>query len=284
MAATKNQRGNAAVCITGVSTGIGYDATHYLIDRGYTVFGSVRTIADRERLEAEFPDRFHALSFDVTNGSSIVAEADRVATLLAGQSLAALVNNAGVAVAGPLELLDDDVFEQQLKINLLGTRLVTNAFLPLLRSRGGGPPGKIINISSLSGIINTPLNGAYCVSKHAMESLGEVYRRELHQDGIQVSSIQAGPIASKIWDKNADSMGEFIDTHYRSMIETTNRVIRDASKNALPAEEVSRRIHLIIESPRPKLSYIIGASWSALLLAKVLPTRVADRLIARYLR
>ena len=114
----------------------------------------------------------------------IQSAAREVSSKLDGNPLAGLINNAGHALFGPMECLDDQEFEQSLLVNVSGTRNVTNAFLPMLRSTPRSPPGKIINISSLSGIVNTPMNGAYCVAKHGVESLGEIYRRELLPAGI----------------------------------------------------------------------------------------------------
>jgi len=274
------------ILVTGVSTGIGYDAVRYFSQRGYRVFGSVRKDADVERLQADFPKNFESLQFDVTDTARIETERDRVEQLLAGESLTALVNNAGYAQSGPMALLSDDVFRQQIEVNLFGVRNVTNAFLPLLGASSAftGTPGKIINISSISGIFNTPMNGAYCVAKHALESLGEVYRRELRMFGIQVSSIQPGPIESDLWDKNLGAMDIYLNTDYARMAKKSNAIIRAAQKEALPAEEISRLIEHIINHPRPKLGYIVTRNkWLNTIVAKYVPARIADYMIERTL-
>ena len=274
------------IVVTGVSSGIGYDAVRYLSQHGYFVFGSVRSAAAKARLEAEFPTNFEALVFDVTDKLAIQKAAQRVADHLGQQRLTALVNNAGIAEGGPLQLLEDDRFVRQIEINLIGTRNVTNAFLNHLGAervagpRQLGPPGKIINITSISGILNTPINGAYCVAKHAKESLGEVYRRELMQFGIDVVSIQPGPIRSKLWDKNVGSLDRFADSAYRTMVINTEQIMHDAQQEALPAETISRLIDKIISSPRPKVSYMVyKQKWRAWLLARILPARLCDKLI-----
>ncbi len=163
---------------------------------------------------------------------------------------------------------------------------MTNAFLNHLgaeldpNSGRLGPPGKIINITSISGILNTPINGAYCVAKHAKESLGEVYRRELMKFGIDVVSIQPGPIQSKLWEKNVGSLDRFADSPYRTMIENTDEIMREAQREALPAETISRLIDRIICTPRPKVSYIVYKHrWRAWLLARILPARLCDKLL-----
>ena len=276
------------VLITGVSTGIGFDATRYLIDAGYYVFGSVRKEADKLRLEQEFPNNFLCMTFDVSDSAAIEREKENVERVLNGQLLCCLVNNAGVAVPGPLQLLDDEVFADQFSTNVLGTRLVINAFLPLLGAshnlRPDQKPGKIINNSSISGIFNTPLSGAYCVSKHAIESLGEVYRRELLMYGIDVISIQSGPIESEIWNKNIGAMEAYEETDYGTMVKCTNEILEDAQSSAQPAEVISKLIHKIIENPRPKLAYIVHSRpWLIKLLARWVPKRRVDQILYRRL-
>ena len=276
------------IFVTGVSSGIGYDATRYFIEQGYTVLASVRKQADKERLEQDFPSNFHCFLFDVTDRDAIRIAAIEVQSILGDNLLTALVNNAGVALAGPMQLVDDDRFEEQMRINLFGTRNVTNAFLPMLGARSDRQadqkPGKIINISSISGILNTPINGSYCVAKHAMESLGEVYRRELFIYGIDVVSIQPGPIQSEIWNKNADSMAEFADSDYAPMIRRVNEIMKQAQRDALPAEVISKLIHKIIKTRRPKTQYIVHSNrWSVTVIAKLLPPRWVDRILYRKL-
>jgi NAD(P)-dependent dehydrogenase (short-subunit alcohol dehydrogenase family) len=277
---------NPTIVITGVSSGIGYDAVRYLSQHGYFVFGSVRSAEAKSRLESEFPENFEALVFDVTDNPAIKKAAQRVAEHLGNRCLTALVNNAGIAEGGPMQLLEDDRFRRQIEVNLMGTRNVTNAFLYHLgaeldpASERRSPPGKIINITSISGILNTPINGAYCVAKHAKESLGEVYRRELMQFGIDVVSIQPGPIQSKLWDKNVGSLDRFADSAYGTMVRNTDEIMREAQRDALPAETISRLIDQIIHSSRPKVSYIVYKhKWRAWLLARILPARLADKLL-----
>ena len=271
------------VVITGVSTGIGRDAVRYLSSNGYFVFGSVRSAEAKAEIEAEYPENFECLVFDVTDKPAIVAAAETVSASLGNQRLAALVNNAGIAEGGPMQLLDDERFLRQLEVNVIGTRNVTNAFLPHLGvqpdpERLTGSAGKIINITSISGILNTPMNGAYCVAKHAQESLGEIYRRELMQYGIDVVSIQPGPIQSGLWSKNIGSMDRYADSIYRRMIANSDKIMREAERDALPAETISRLIDSIVRSPRPKLSYIVHKSkWRAWLLANIIPARLVDR-------
>ena len=274
------------ILITGVSTGIGYDAVRYFIDQGYYVFGSVRNDKDFKRLESDFPKNFCCLQFDVVETEQIIQAKNKVEQKLNGESLAALVNNAGYAQGGPMALLSDQSFRKQIEVNLFGVRSVTNVFLPLLGASKEftGTPGKIINISSISGILNTPMNGAYCVAKHALESLGEVYRRELMMYGIQVASIQPGPIQSKLWNKNENTLDEYMDTDYAKLATNVSRIIRHAKRNALPAEVISKLIHKIIDSKRPKLSYIVTKDkLKNTIFSKYVPKRMADYFLNKML-
>lgn len=274
------------ILITGVSSGIGYDAVRYFVNKGYHVFGSVRKDVDVKHLTQDFPHNFTCLQFDVTDVAQIDRAKAIVEQALAGESLCALVNNSGFAQSGPMALLSDQAFRLQIEVNVFGVRNVVNAFLPLLGASTTfkGKAGRIINISSISGVLNTPMNGAYCVAKHALESLGEVYRRELMMYGIQVSSIQPGPIQSKLWHKNANSMDEYLHSDYQHYARNADRIMRAAQKNALPAEVISKLIHHIINSKRPRLSYIVTKNkWMNTLVARYLPSRFVDYILYRAL-
>lgn len=275
------------ILITGVSSGIGFDAVRYLIEKGYYVFGSVRKDEDKIRLETKFPRNFTCLKFDVTQKEQIVATFEQVESILKGNSLCALVNNAGLSAGGPMNLISDESFLHQMEVNLFGVRNVTNTFLPLLGAckEFSGTPGKIINISSLAGVFNTPFNGAYCVSKHAVESLGEIYRRELMLYGIDVVSIQAGPIASEIWAKNIGGFDEFGDSDYAEMLKEANAILKKSQKDALPAEIISKLIYKILNTKNPKCSYIVNKNLlRTMILVKFLPARFVDKLIWKMLR
>ena len=281
-----------AVVITGVSSGIGEVISRHMMDAGYRVFGSVRKPEDANRLLDSHGALFQPLVFDVRDRKAVASAAQLTASKLGRQPLTALINNAGIALFGPMECLDDQEFEESIAINLFGTRNVTNAFLPLLRgtnyrdknSSVAGYAGKIINISSLSGILNTPMNGAYCVSKHAVESLGEIYRRELLYSGIDVCSIRSGPIQSEIWAKNDGTEQVYENQGYTLMSNNAREIMQNAANNALPASVISNLVLDIIENRKRKVAYEIGAgSFVAKLFSSMLPARWVDRLIGKRL-
>ena len=251
------------VLITGVSTGIGNDAVGFLIKNGYHVFGSVRKEEDLIRLEQQYPNNFTCLQFDVTKLDELRLVYDKLEQLLDGNILSGLVNNAGLAIGGPIELMDDDKFRYQMEVNLFAVRHVTNTFLPLLKGnkKEGIKGGKIIMISSISGVFNTPFNGAYCISKHAMESLAEIYRRELMMYAIDVVSIQPGPIQSKIWSKNVNKYEKYENTAYEKLMRRSNKIMEKAERDALPARVISQLILKILtkktkRSRRVRRSYL----------------------------
>src|SRR5207244_3844583 len=160
-----------SVVVTGASTGIGWATAKLLLDRGFRVFGSVRKQADADRLRREFGVNFTPLIFDVTDEAAVLAAAREVRSALAGETLAGLVNNAGIAVAGPVLELAADEFRRQMDVNFIGPVIATQAFGPLLGSDPTlkGPKGRIVMISSVAGKNGNPLTSAYAASKHAIE-------------------------------------------------------------------------------------------------------------------
>jgi len=270
--------------VTGVSSGIGRAIAKSFCHRGYRVYGSVRLESQGIELVDLFGDGFLPLVFDVRDVFAVRSEVQKVVADLGGRNLTALVNNAGLGLIGPLELVDDEDFESVLSVNVLGARNVTNAFLPLLRSVGGCEAGKIVNISSLSGILNTPLSGGYCVAKHALESLGEVYRRELLEHGIDVVSIRSGPVESEIWKKNIYTPDDDADAVYKAMARGVNQRMIDAQSGALPAVEFASIVLDIIEGRKKRCAYHVGrGSKLSQILARWIPRRVVDRLIVNSL-
>jgi NAD(P)-dependent dehydrogenase (short-subunit alcohol dehydrogenase family) len=162
-----------SVVITGASTGIGWASAKMLLDRGFRVFGSVRKQADADRLKSEFGANFTPLLFDITDEGAVKAAAGTVRAALGGDTLAGLVNNAGIAVPGPVLELPVEQFRTQLDVNVIGPIISTQAFGPLLGvdPQLKGPKGRIVMISSVAGKSGNPMTPAYAASKHAIEGL-----------------------------------------------------------------------------------------------------------------
>lgn len=276
-----------AVVVTGVSTGIGFGTAKVLIDRGVEVFGSVRRPQDADRVLGQLGERFRPLLFDVTDVAAVRAAAAQVSDALRGQTLFGLVNNAGVAVPGPLLHIDLEVFRRQLEVNLIAPLTVSQAFAPLLgtdRTRRGSP-GRIVNISSVAGRIGYPFLGAYVASKHGLEGLSESLRRELMLYGIDVVLIEPGSIATPIWDKaEAIDFSGYLGTDYAPVVERVRRFMLKRGRAGYPPERVGEVIWKALSAKRPKRRYLVVprrlVNWT---LPTLLPGRMLDRLIARQL-
>ncbi len=273
------------VVITGVSTGIGRDALRLLHKKGYYIFGSVRKQTDAKKLSEIYPKQFTPLIFDVQDHNTVTEAAKIVFETC--DVLHALINNAGIALPGPLQYMPEEDFERQLDINLKAVRRITNLFLPLLGASPNfnKPPGKIINISSVSGLFNSPFNGAYSISKHALESMTDIYRRELRRYGIKVIAIEPGPIKTYIWQKNLKSMEQYAETDYFDVLQKADRMIENIEKSALPVSLISNLILKCLTKKNPKTRYIVHKNRFVFkLLAYYLPDKLVDWFIHRTLK
>ncbi len=280
------RQSSRSVLITGASTGIGYAAAKVLIQRGLHVFGSVRKPADGDRLAGDFGEAFTPLVFDVTDRPSIDAAAKQTAEALNGANLLGLVNNAGVAVPGPLAHMPVEEVLRQLEINVTGALQVTQAFLPYLgmdRGRSGGP-GRIVNISSVAGKRGAPFLGPYSASKHALEGLSESLRRELMLYGIDVIIVAPGAVATPIWDKAEEQeVAPYRDTDYvEALLKLQKTMVDRGRKRGLPPEVVGRKIYEALTVRKPKTRYaVVPSLLQDVILPAILPKRILDRMIAK---
>lgn len=275
------------VVVTGASTGIGYDAARYLIARGCHVFGSVRKVADGQRAQAELGEQFTPLLFDVTDERAVETAVSQVSQRIGSSGLAGLVNNAGIAVAGPLMHISLDEFKHQFNVNLFGLLDVTQKFLPLLGAvaNPGHPPGRIVNISSVSGKIVYPFLGPYAASKHALEALSDALRRELLIYGIDVIVIEPGSVQTPIWDKAQElDTTKYEQTDYKNLLDGMKKVFVSQGKTGIPVETVSETIYYALTAERPKTRYVLARKLlSGWLLPRYLPDRRLDRIFAKRL-
>jgi NAD(P)-dependent dehydrogenase (short-subunit alcohol dehydrogenase family) len=275
-----------SVVVTGVSTGIGWGATKVLSERGFHVFGSVRKQADADRLKQEFGDRFTPLLFDVTDAPAVQAAADQVRAALGGQKLAGLVNNAGIAVAGPLLKLPVEEFRQQLEVNVTGVVIASQAFAPLLGTEPGlmGPAGRIVNISSVGGRNAAPFLGPYSASKFALEGLSESLRRELMLFGVDVIVIGPGAVATPIWGK-ADEVDTSVydSTAYGPALGRIKAYMLSNGAKGLAPEVLGEAIHKALTVARPKVRYAVTNDPLQVLLGEILPKRMLDRVLGKRL-
>ena len=278
--------GRGAVVITGASTGIGRACALDLDSRGFQVFAGVRRDEDAERLRAERPS-IEPLHIDVTDADSIAGARDRVAEAVGGAGLAGLVNNAGIAVPGPLEHLPMDELRRQLEVNLVGQVAVTQAFIPLLRTARG----RIVNIGSIGGRVALPMLGPYAASKHAIEGFSDSLRRELRPWGIEVSVVRPGPIATEIWERGRTTADELLErmpeaeVHYGPAIAAGRASAAKRAKEAVPPSAVAEVVADALTAGKPRTRYLVGRQAKVMAaLSAVLPDRWFDALLDRALR
>jgi NAD(P)-dependent dehydrogenase (short-subunit alcohol dehydrogenase family) len=276
-----------AVVITGASTGIGRACVARAVKEGAHAFAAVRKDSDAQSLAQEFGDRVTPLIMDVTDEGQIAAAVATVSDWLAGRTLFGLVNNAGIAVPGPLAHLGTDDVRRQFETNLFGLHAVTSAFLPLLgadRDRKG-KPGRIVMISSVGGKEGGPFVGAYAASKHAVEGYSKSLRRELMLYGVEVVVVAPGAVATPIWDK-AESSGleRFNNTPYGPATERVAAYMLDLGRKGLPASAIGRVVWRGLTQSKPPFRItILRHKFRDYTLPRLLPGRFVNGLIAKRL-
>ncbi len=273
------------VVVTGASKGIGHATALQLGQRGFHVFAGVRCVEDGKALVAQGGPAISPLQMDVTDQPQIVAAAALVRARVGEDGLAGLVNNAGVAVAAPLEFIPLDELRQQLEVNVIGQVGVTQALLPLLRQA----KGRIINISSMGGRIAGPWTGPYHASKFALEALTDSLRQELAPWGIHVVSIEPGAVATPIWETSLRRARCIVDQLPQSALglygEQLQQRIARAERNlaaGIPPAQVAAVILTALTVRHPQTRYAVGLDAKLVVhLLAHLPDRWRDWLIAR---
>ena len=272
---------SGTVLVTGASTGIGEATAIHLREVGFTPIAGVRKDEDAERMEGL---GLRTVKLDVTDADGIAAARES----LGDEPLAGLVNNAGIAVAAPLEFLPIDRLRQQLEVNLIGQIAVTQAFLPALRRARG----RIVNVSSIGGRVALPLVGAYNASKFGLEGASDALRRELRPHGVDVILIEPGGVKTPIWKKGealADEITEDLPPEaerlYGRLIARVRAETRkiDEERGSEP-RAVAEAIATALTARRPRARYLVGNDAKQRAVAsKLLPARVMDRMIGRAL-
>ena len=271
--------------ITGASTGIGRAAALRLDGRGWRVFAGVRREEDAASLREAGSERLEPLMLDVTDAGQIAAAAERVGVAVGDTGLDGLVNNAGIAVPGPLETLPVDDFRRQVEVNLTAQVAVTQAMLPSIRRASG----RVVFITSIGGLMAFPMFGAYHAAKFGLEAVGDVFRQELRPWGIEVAVIEPGSIATPIWERGEAEVDVIAararDGHadlYGEAIAAYREVARKTGARGIPPERVAKKIEHALSARRPRIRYLVGADARGQAFAKaVLPDRLVDWLVAR---
>ncbi|MAV58917.1 MAG: oxidoreductase [Candidatus Marinimicrobia bacterium] len=273
------------ILITGVSTGIGYATANIFLKQGCRVFGSVRNKSDYENLKKKFSSNFHPLIFDVTKKDEVLKSVKEVNEVIGeNEILDALINNAGIALGGPLLEIPLEILKKQFEVNLFGLLYVTQSFSDLLGCNNKmSKKGKIIMISSVSGKRAYPFVGPYTASKHALEGLSDSLRRELLIYGVDVILIQPGPIKTAIWDKAPKPQDSpFNGSIYENALKRFHSFFIKKGRNGYEAEKVGKLIFKIFSNTKNKTRYVITKD--KLLnytLPGILPDRFFDKLIAK---
>jgi NAD(P)-dependent dehydrogenase (short-subunit alcohol dehydrogenase family) len=276
-----------SVFISGASSGIGRFCAEELHRLGWRVFAGVRTEEDAEELRAAGSSRLSPVLLDITDEAQIAAAVRFVAGELGDRGLDALINNAGIVVAGPLEFLPLDDFRRQFAVNVTGHLAVTQAMLGLLRRARG----RIVMMSSASGRIALPFIGPYAASKMALEAVSDALRVELMPSGLSVSIIQPGPIATAMMERSIRAAEERFERMspeasdlYRPMLEAARASALDSEKAVLPPEAVLRAVLHALDARRGKARYLVlRGGWLFRLATNLLPDRVLDAIILRVL-
>ena len=259
-----------SVLVTGASSGIGAACAEYLTRAGWTVFAGVRE-------EGAAPAGTTELLLDVTDGAAIEAAAAAV-----GERLDGLVDNAGIALAAPLEYLPLDELRRQLEVNVVGQLAVIQALLPALRAARG----RIVLIGSIAGTSSLPFLGPYAISKFGLEALADALRVELAPEGIHVSIVRPGTIATPIWTKRqpvADALPPEALERYGGRLAAMRSFAARRAANAAPAESVARAIEHALSDDRPRSRYLVGRDAHIRAAIERLPDRLRDRLIRQAL-
>lgn len=267
--------------ITGCRSGFGLLTAVEAARRGHTVYAGLRDLDTAEGLVAASEGLdVTPVQLDVT----VAAEREAVVARIVQEQgrLDGLVNNAGIALGGALEWLDEDELRKVIEVNVMAVWAMTNAVLPTMRAQRSGT---IVNVSSVSGLMAMPGLGAYATSKFALEGMSEAWRQELRPFGVRVVLVEPGPFKTDIWGRNRTLSRRALDPDgpYAPFItHLENAVVAVAQDRAEDPEVVSRAITNLLEHPDPALRHVLGRSaWIRLAAKRFLPTWVMERIIQR---
>jgi NAD(P)-dependent dehydrogenase (short-subunit alcohol dehydrogenase family) len=271
------------VVITGASTGIGRACALHLDALGWRVFAGVRRTEDAESLRSSAFSHLATLLLDVTDPDSIRRAQVSVEEAVGAAGLSGLVSNAGIGYGGPVELLDLQDMRRAFEVNFFGAIAVTQAFLPLLRTGRG----RIVMMSSVSGMVASPFLSPYTTSKWALEALSDAMRVELKPWGIQVSVVQPGAINTPIWEKGHATAQQIIQNGPRALIELygplMERLLGGLKPHGISVAHVATAVEHALAARRPKTRYRVGSDAALGALARYLPDRVRDWFFLRRL-
>ncbi|MER7171685.1 SDR family NAD(P)-dependent oxidoreductase [Streptomyces mesophilus] len=267
--------------VSGAATGIGAATAQQLASRGFHVLAGVRTDEEAEAIRA---DGVEPVMLDITVPRHIEALAQRIADDPEQRGLRALINNAGIEINAPIEVLPLELWREQFEVNLFGHIAVIQKLLPFLRQSRG----RIVNISSVGGVAALPIFGAYAGTKFALEAASDALRREVKAQGIQVVVVQAGGVKTEMAAHSgeislgfADKMSPEHERLYGNLIRSTVASNTAFLKRAVPAEKAAAKIANVATKARPRTRYTLGMDAAFTVpLARHLPDRLMDNVLA----
>ncbi|MGO9343881.1 MAG: SDR family oxidoreductase [Acidimicrobiales bacterium] len=271
-----------SILVTGASTGIGEACALAFDPLGWQVFAGVRRDEDGKRLESKSSGRLRSVALDVTDEASIDSAVAEIGAMVGDNGLTAVVNNAGIAVGGPVEYLEIDEWRRQFEVNVFGQVAVTKAVLPLIRRSASG--GRVVFIGSIGGRMASPFIAPYAASKHAIEAIAESMRHELFGTGIRTVVIEPGAVRTPIWDKGrsaADDVEANLPAEglvrYTEAIGGLRKAMDFQARTGVDPAVVARVVVRAVTSPRPAARYLVGRDAKVMgMLAGVLPDRARD--------
>lgn len=267
------------ILITGCSSGIGFASAKMLKSRGWRVLATARSEDDLARLECDLG--VSAIPLELSETLSVAACAERALELADGR-IDALFNNAAYGQLGAVEDLPASALRQQFEVNVIGGHDLTSRLLPQMRAQRAG---RIVQCSSVLGLVSGPYRGAYCASKFALEALTDSLRLELRDSGISVSLIEPGPIRTRFLGSALDRFKDTIDWQesvHRQAYEARLRQLEAGGRQSfkLEPEAVAEKLVHAVESRRPKPRYFVTTpTFAADVMRRVLPTRLLDRFL-----
>jgi len=267
------------VVITGASTGIGKATALHLDKLGFRVFAGVRRGGDGQSLMEEASDLLTPILLDVTDDQSITAAVRKVADATSG-NLAGLINNAGLSLNGPLEIVPISEIRRLMDVNVVGLLAVTQAFLPLIRKR----QGRIVNISSGHGLLAIPDKSVYAASKFAVQAISDALRVELRPFGVSVSCLVVGKVDTEVLGKILADRDTMIGTAapeiaelYAPLIEYFDREVKDLP--GISPHEVGAVVAQALTTKKPKAQYLVGPGAKKMKNLAHLPVGLRDSLL-----
>lgn len=279
MKTTTNTTKKYTVLITGASTGIGMATAIHLASSGCQVYAGIRKESDKQKLLEENPENLTPVFLDVCNYSSIEEACSRISSSLKGSTFN-LVNNAGLSLNGPLEMLPLEDIERLIQVNVTGLLAVSRACIPMIRESGG----RLINISSGHGLMAIPDKSVYAASKFAVQAISDSLRLELRPFGVSVSSVVVGKVNTSVLGKILDDRIRMIDQAksevtelYRDLIEYFDREVKNIP--GIEADEVARVISKALMEVKPKSQYLVGPGAKKMKMLSRFPEKMRDKML-----